>query len=181
MLRECVRLAREEQRVVVFLEPIALYPMRDLHQAQDGEWMTTYPLPDQRIGLGEVGVHGNGSDLAIVTYGNGHYLSKQALPELQAAGLKTRIIDMRWLAPLPEQALLEATKGCKHVLIVDECRRTGSQSEGLMTLFNEESDIPAARVVAEDCFIATGPAYAAPLPSKDGIVAAALSLTGARK
>ncbi len=31
MLRECVRLAREEQRVVVFLEPIALYPMRDLH------------------------------------------------------------------------------------------------------------------------------------------------------
>ncbi|MGL5010295.1 MAG: thiamine pyrophosphate-dependent enzyme, partial [Paracoccaceae bacterium] len=31
MLRECTRLAREEQRVVVFLEPIALYPMRDLH------------------------------------------------------------------------------------------------------------------------------------------------------
>jgi 2-oxoisovalerate dehydrogenase E1 component len=32
MLRECVRLAREEQRVVAFLEPIALYPMRDLHE-----------------------------------------------------------------------------------------------------------------------------------------------------
>jgi 2-oxoisovalerate dehydrogenase E1 component len=31
MLRECVRLAREEQRLVVFLEPIALYTMRD-HQ-----------------------------------------------------------------------------------------------------------------------------------------------------
>ena len=30
MLRECLRLAREEQRVVVFVEPIALYPMRDL-------------------------------------------------------------------------------------------------------------------------------------------------------
>ena len=30
MLRECVRLAREEQRLVGFLEPIALYPMRDL-------------------------------------------------------------------------------------------------------------------------------------------------------
>ena len=36
MLRECVRLAREEQRVVVFLEPIALYPMRDLHDEKDG-------------------------------------------------------------------------------------------------------------------------------------------------
>ncbi|MEX0316393.1 MAG: dehydrogenase E1 component subunit alpha/beta [Ruegeria sp.] len=181
MLRECVRLAREEQRVVVFLEPIALYPMRDLHAAQDGGWMTTYPSLDQRIGLGEVGVHGSGSDLAIVTYGNGHYLSKQALPELEVAGLGTRIIDMRWLAPLPKQALLEATKGCAHVLIVDECRRTGSQSEALMTLFTEASEIPTARVVAEDCFIATGPAYAAPLPSKDGIIAAALSLTGANK
>ena len=41
MLRECVRLAREEQRVVVFLEPIALYPMRDLNAVQDGGWMTT--------------------------------------------------------------------------------------------------------------------------------------------
>lgn len=182
MLRECVRLAREEQRVVVFLEPIALYPMRDLHAPQDGGWMTTYPSVDQRIALGEVGVHGQGTDLAIVTYGNGHYLSQQALPELQAAGLKTRIIDLRWLAPLPAEALRAATKTCRHILIVDECRRTGSQSEALMTFFVEESPAtPIARVVAEDSFIATGPAYAAPLPSKDGIVAAALKLTGAQK
>ena len=41
MLRECVRLAREEQRLVVFLEPIALYPMRDLHGEKDGGWMQT--------------------------------------------------------------------------------------------------------------------------------------------
>ena len=179
MLRECVRLAREEQRVVVFLEPIALYPMRDLHAVQDAGWMTRYPAPGQRIGLGEVGVHGEGTDLAIVTYGNGHYLSKQALPELQEAGLKTRIIDLRWLAPMPVEALRQATKSCARVLIVDECRRTGSQSEALMTFFAEENPTTtAARVVAEDCFIATGPAYAAPLPSKDGIVATALKLTG---
>ncbi|WP_120631920.1 thiamine pyrophosphate-dependent enzyme [Ruegeria sp. EL01] len=181
MLRESVRLAREEQRVVVFLEPIALYPMRDLHGAQDGDWMTAYPSPDQRIALGEVGVHGDGTDLAIVTYGNGHYLSQQALPELQAVGLKTRVIDMRWLAPLPVDALRRATEGCRHVLIVDECRQTGSQSEALMTFFCEEdARKPVARVVAEDSFIATGPAYAAPLPSKDDIVSAAIALTGAK-
>ncbi|MEY8841466.1 transketolase C-terminal domain-containing protein, partial [Cribrihabitans sp. XS_ASV171] len=176
MLRECVRLAREEQRVVVFLEPIALYPMRDLHEAQDGKWMTRYPAPDRRIALGEVGVEGEGTDLAIVTYGNGRYLSHQALPELEAAGIAARIIDLRWLAPLPEDALLRAVEDCEHVLIVDECRRTGSQSEALMTLFAEKTDLPKARVVAEDSFIATGPAYAAPLPSKDGIVAAAKRL-----
>ncbi|WP_027245293.1 dehydrogenase E1 component subunit alpha/beta [Leisingera daeponensis] len=181
MMREAVRLAREEQRVVVFVEPIALYPMRDLHEAKDGGWMRTYPAPDRRIGLGEVGVHGDGSDLAIVTYGNGRYLSAQAQAELAAQGVNARIVDLRWLAPLPEAALLEAAEGCKHVLIVDECRTTGSQSEALMALFAEQSGIPAARIAASDCFIATGPAYGATLPSKDSIVAAAMALAGGKK
>ncbi len=176
MLRECARLAREEQRVVVFLEPIALYPMRDLHEAGDGAWMCHYPAPDERIALGEVGIHGAGKDLAIVTYGNGHLLSRQAEPFLKEAGIDLRIIDLRWLAPLPEEALLEATKDCSRILIVDECRRTGGQAEGLMALFAERSDLPIARVTAEDSFIATGPAYGATLPSRDGIVAAARAL-----
>ncbi|MEY8803329.1 dehydrogenase E1 component subunit alpha/beta [Leisingera sp. XS_AS12] len=176
MLRECVRLAREEQRVVVFVEPIALYPMRDLHAAKDGGWMRSYPAPEQRIALGEVGVHGDGSDLAIVTYGNGRYLSAQAQADLAAKGVQARIIDLRWLAPLPAEALLAATEGCKHVLIVDECRTTGSQSEALMALFAERGKVPAARIAASDCFIATGPAYGATLPSKDSIAEAALTL-----
>jgi 2-oxoisovalerate dehydrogenase E1 component len=163
------------------VEPIALYPMRDLHGDKDGGWMRTYPAPDQRIGIGEVGVHGDGTDLAIVTYGNGRYLSTQAKAELEAKGIKTRIVDLRWLAPLPTAALLEATKGCKHVLIVDECRTTGSQSEGLMALFTEAGVTSLARHAAGDCFIATGPAYAATLPSKESIVAAALDQTGGAK
>ena len=123
----------------------------------------------------------DGTDLAIVTYGNGRYLSTQAKAELEAKGIKTRIIDLRWLAPLPAEALLEATKGCKHVLIVDECRTTGSQSEGLMALFTENGVTALARHAAGACFIATGPAYAATLPSKDSILAAALDLTGGAK
>src|SRR6056297_1942511 len=47
MMREAVRLAREEQRVVVIVEPIALYPMRDLHGEGDGGWMRRYPEPDE--------------------------------------------------------------------------------------------------------------------------------------
>lgn len=176
MLRECVRLAREEQRVVVFVEPIALYPMRDLHEVGDGRWLAHYPATDSRIALGEIGVTGEGTDLAIVTYGNGHYLSRQAEPLLTKAGISTRIIDLRWLAPLPEAALMDAVKDCERVLIVDECRRTGGQAEGLMALFAETSDKPTARLTAEDSFIATGPVYAVTLPSVDGIIAAAKHL-----
>ena len=177
MLRECARLAREEQRLVVFVEPIALYPMRDLHADKDGAWMQTYPAPDQTIGFGQVGQQGIGEDLAIVTFGNGCYLAQQALPALTALGLATRIIDARWLSPLPTQALLAATKGCRHILIVDETRHSGGIAEALMALFAESSVAKTARLTATDSFIATGPAYAATLPSTQALIAAAQSLT----
>ncbi|MFY0646795.1 thiamine pyrophosphate-dependent enzyme [Sulfitobacter geojensis] len=175
MLRECHRLAREEQRVVIFVEPIALYPMRDLLEAGDGGWMRRYPAPDQRIALDCVGVHGDGDDLAIVTYGNGHYLSRQAQHDLSALGVAVRVIDLRWLAPMPEDALLEAI-GSRPVLIVDECRRTGGQAEALMAVMAEAGVKQFARLTAENSFIATGPAYGATLPSRSGIVAAAQAL-----
>jgi len=176
MLRECVSLAAVQQRLVVFVEPIALYAKRDLLEDGDKNWLCTYPEISTRIPLGEIGVHGSGTDLVIISYANGYYLSRQAAHDLGAENIAARVVDMRWLAPLPGEALLRETADCKAVLIVDECRRTGSQSEALMALFAEQSDKPVARVTAEDCFIATGPAYAAPLPSRAKIVTAALAL-----
>ena len=178
MLRECVRLAREEQRLVVFLEPIALYPMRDLHGDKDGGWMRPYPARNEVIPFGEVGVQGDGTDIAIVTFGNGFYLSCQAERRLAEAGVKARVIDMRWLSPLPSDALVEAVRGARRILIVDETRRTGGIAEALMALFTERTDVPHARITAEDSFIATGPAYAATMPSADGIYRAATALIG---
>lgn len=173
MLRECVRLAREEQRIVVFLEPIALYGARDLHAAGDGLWMSKYPERGDSLPLGEIGVHGAGKDCAIVSYANGYFLSRQAQTALADAGVDARAIDLRWLAPLPAAALLEATEDCQSVLIVDECRRTGSQSEALMALFAEAGRQGVSRITADDSFIATGPAYAATLPGVADIVEAA--------
>ncbi len=179
MLRECVRLAREEQRLVVFVEPIALYPMRDLAADKDGGWMCLYPAQNERISFGDVGVHGGGRDLAIVTYGNGYYLSRQAEAGLRAKGIDLRIIDTRWLSPLPHEALLAATEGCGAVLVVDECRKSGNVSEEIITLF-AEAGRTATRITAEDSFIATGPAYAATLPSAAGIAQAALTRLGVK-
>src|SRR5205085_6746876 len=123
-------------------------------------------------------VHGSGRDLAIVTYGNGYYLSRQAEKLLaDAHKVKARVIDLRWLAPLPEAALLEAVAGCAHILIVDECRKTGSQSEALMALFAENMPgTPTDRLTAEDSFIPLGRAATLTLPSRDSIVEAAVEL-----
>ena len=176
MLREAVRLAREEQRVVVFLEPIALYPMRDLQENGDGAWMGIYPQDDSRIALGEVGSHGDGTDLAIVSFANGYHLSRKAQAQLDQDGIATRVIDLRWLNPLPIDSLLDALEGCSRVLIVDETRRTGGVAEAVMTHLTEQTDIPVRRLSAEDSFIATGPAFGATLPSVGSILEAARAL-----
>jgi 2-oxoisovalerate dehydrogenase E1 component len=180
MLRECVRLAREEQRLVVFLEPIALYPMRDLHEAGDGGWMNVYPEPDRRIALGEVGQHGDGRDLAILTFANGAHMSLLAQRQLTKKGVATRVIDIRWLSPLPVEGIRKAVEGCRHVLIVDETRKSGGVAEPLMALLAEAGAESFARLSSEDSFIATGPAYAATMPSTEAIVDAAQALVGGK-
>jgi 2-oxoisovalerate dehydrogenase E1 component len=183
MLRECVRLAREEQRIVVFLEPIALYMTRDLHEDGDGRWTFPYDPPGagKPIGLGEIGCYGSGKDIAIVTYGNGYYLSRKAHRILaEQHGVNARVVDLRWLAPLSEDAILEAVEPCANVLIVDECRRTGSQSEALLALLVErhQNDAKLRRIAADDSFIPLARAATITLPSCDGIVAAAMGMTG---
>ena len=75
--------------------------------------------------------------------------------------------------------MIAALAGARHVLIVDECRRSGGVAEGLMALVAENCAVPQARVTALDSFIATGPAYAATLPSAAQIIDAGLALTGA--
>ena len=153
MLRECVRLAREEQRVVIFIEPIALYMTRDLHALDDGLMAARYETPGNGAGapFGQPGVFGDGDDLAIITYGNGVFLSRQAQRILaQEHDLQVRIIDLRWLAPLDEAALLAAVGERSRLLIVDECRATGSQSEGLMTFFAEHAPGKQCRRITAD-------------------------------
>jgi 2-oxoisovalerate dehydrogenase E1 component len=182
MLRSAVRAAHETGRVVVFVEPIALYMTKDLYEAGDGLWSFLYPEPDQEIPVGQFAVHGKSDRLAIVTYGNGVYLSRQAMKDLaERHGLTAKLVDLRWLAPVDEGALAEAVKGCDAVLIVDECRHTGSQSEGLMAALVERlgqgKGAPRlARVTAKDCFIPLGKAATILLPSREQIVKAALEV-----
>ena len=51
---------------------------------------------------------GEGEDLAILTFGNGTYLAHQARSRLAAEGIDARVIDIRWLSPLPEDAIVSA-------------------------------------------------------------------------
>jgi len=182
MLRTCAEEAWGQGRVVVFVEPIALYMTRDLHAENDKEWTFPYPPLGEKIRLGEFGVWKSGegrSELTIVTYGNGVYYSRQAAKILaEKHQTSVKIIDMRWLAPIDGEALLSELGDAGHVLIVDECRKTGSWSEWLCGHILENAvKVPRVKVVAaDDCFIPLGKAAAAGLPSRDEIVVAGLRL-----
>ncbi len=185
MMRTCVRLAQEQQRLVIFLEPIALYMKKDLHEEGDNLWSFDYIPPERSVAmeLGELGVYGDGEDLCILTYGNGYYLSRQAEKILSEKGVNLKVVDLRWLAPLNEAAILEEVKGYKHILIVDECRKTGSISEALITLLTEaklsaETLPDIQRITAEDCFIPLGTACYEVLPKVEHIVERGLEMTG---
>lgn len=178
LLRTCMRLAYEEGRVVVFLEPIALYMTKDLHEPGDNEWLFNYPALDELIAPGEIGVFGEGTTV-ILTYANGYYLSRQAARILKEQHhISVKIIDLRWLSPLPAAAILQEIANAKHVLIVDEGRKSGSISEGLMTLLLEEaaSNLKIKRITGQDCFIPLGNAWQYVLPSKENIVEAVIAL-----
>ena len=179
LFRQCVRLAHEDGRVVVFVEPIALYMVKDLYKDGDGLWQSPYPELSEEIKLGDVSTYGDGTDIAIITYGNGYFLSRQAEEILKTThNIKCRVIDLHWILPLAEDALIKAIKGCKTLLIVDECRKTGSLSEQIVSLLVEKlSPLPPVRVhAAEDCFIPLGATATVTLPSRESIIANALAV-----
>jgi 2-oxoisovalerate dehydrogenase E1 component len=127
MLRGCIASARACGRVVCFLEPIALYHEKDLIVEGDNKWLFDYPPSGEILLPGEVGVyHPEAMDALIVSYGNGLRLSLRAAHILmENFGINPRVIDLRWLNPLPFEAVAEHAAECGRVIVADECRATG--------------------------------------------------------
>ena len=120
-----------------------------------------------------------GTDLTIVTWGNGLHMSLRVARRLAARGVNLRVVDLRWLAPLPIEDILREADATGRVLVVDETRRTGGVSEGVLAaLIDAGFDGSLARVASKDSFVPLGDAARLVLVSEDEIEAAALMLTG---
>ncbi|RZI93714.1 MAG: MFS transporter, partial [Microbacterium sp.] len=180
MLRTCVATARVDGAVCVFLEPIARYHTRELLGGDDTGYMEPYPAPDgpdAHVPIGEGAVYGDGTDLTIATWANGLYLSRRAASRLEAEGIGVRIVDLRWLAPMPIDLVTEQAAATGRLLVVDETRHSGGVGEAIVSGvvaggFRGE----IARIAGHDTFTPLGPAAAHVLVSEDGIVEAARRL-----
>lgn len=171
MLHTCAAAARAEGTVSVFLEPIALYHRRDLHADGDDQWLAPYPTAHVPIGRGRT--YGDGGELTIVTFGNGLPMSLRVAARLPGI----RVLDLRWLAPLPVDDLLREATTTGRVLVVDETRRSGGVSEGILaTLIDAGYQGALARVTSEDSFVPLGNAARQVLLSEETIESAARKL-----
>ncbi|GAA4068382.1 thiamine pyrophosphate-dependent enzyme [Nonomuraea soli] len=181
MLRTCLAAARTEGSVCVFLEPIALYHTRDLFDEGDGGWLAPYVPPNRwaetHVPIGRARSYGDGRDLTIVTYGNGLRMSLRAAVRLTQEGYSCRVLDLRWLAPLPVEDLMRSAELTGKVLIADETRRSGGVAEGIVAEMLDAGFTGAiARVTSSDSFIPLGDAANHVLLSEEEIERAARKL-----
>jgi 2-oxoisovalerate dehydrogenase E1 component len=184
MLRSMAALAKVDGRVCAYLEPIALYMTKDLYEAGDGGWLTTYPAPDEAMEIGAERVYqAEASDLVIFTFGNGVPMSLRAAREIEARhGWKCRVVDLRWLQPLNTEAIARHARECARILVVDEGRRSAGVGEGVITAVVEAGQGGKAlrRVVGADTYTPLAGAAFLVIPADADIVAAAGELAGAR-
>lgn len=183
LFRTCLAAAQVDGTVCVFVEPVALYDVVDLHAEGDGWWCSTYAAPADwggfhvPIGRARVYPEGAGSDLTILTFGNGVRMSLRAARQLAAEGVGARVVDLRWLSPLPVADIVRESSATGRVLVVDETRRSGGVGEGVLAVLVDAGYVGAARrVAAVDSFVPLGPAAENLLIGEDQILRAARTL-----
>ncbi|MBO0870265.1 MAG: transketolase, partial [Micromonosporaceae bacterium] len=183
LLRTLLASALVDGTVGVFLEPIALYHTRDLYREGDGGWAAPYAPPTAwagahiPIGSGRVEVAGSGADLTIITFGNGVRMSLRVAASLAAEGVGSRVVDLRWLAPLPAADIVRESRVTGRVLIVDETRRSAGVGEGVLAaLVDAGYEGAAVRVASVDSFVPLGDAARHVLVDEDSIFQGARSI-----
>ena len=131
MLHTCAAAAREAGVVCLFLEPIALYHTRDLHDDGDDGWLA--PYPESGVPIGRARTYGDGTDLTILTFGNGLRMSLRVARRLESRRTSESASSTcggwrrcRW------RTCCARPRVTGRVLIVDETRETGGVGEGVL-------------------------------------------------
>ncbi|WP_234356351.1 thiamine pyrophosphate-dependent enzyme [Blastococcus sp. Marseille-P5729] len=163
MVRTLLAAADVDGTVSAFVEPIALYHSRDLFSDGDGGLLSAYAAPEQwadgHIAIGQARHYipdssAGESDLTIVTFGNGVPMSLRVADRLNQEGHVVRVLDLRWLRPLPLDALRAEAATAKAILVADETRCSGGVSESVCAaLVDLEYGGQLARVTSRDSFV----------------------------
>ena len=104
-------------------------------------------------------------------------MSLRAAARLAAEGIGCRVLDLRWLAPLPVDDLIREAAVTGAVLVADETRQSGGVGEGVITaLVQAGYSGRLARIASYDSFVPLGEAANTVLLGEAAIEAAARDL-----
>jgi pyruvate dehydrogenase E1 component beta subunit len=131
---------------VVYMEPKRIY-----RAFRDDVPEESYTTP-----IGEAKVVQEGTDLTLVTFGAMTRVCMQALKELQEKGKthSVELIDLRTIAPLDRDTVINSVKKTGRFLVVHEARKIAGFGAELIALVNEKAfmslEAPPMRVTAPD-------------------------------
>jgi 2-oxoisovalerate dehydrogenase E1 component beta subunit len=133
------------------------------------------PAEDYTVPIGKAALRRAGSDLSIITYGAMVYTALEAAETLAKDGVQTDVLDLRSLAPLDEEAILETASKTGRVIVLHEACLTGGAGGEIAARIAEKAfeflDAPVMRVAAKD----TPVPYSPPLeqfflPQTEGVI-----------
>jgi 2-oxoisovalerate dehydrogenase E1 component beta subunit len=139
------------------------------------------PDDDYIVPIGKAAVRREGTDLSIITFGAMVYTALEAAKTLAEQGIQAEVIDLRSLAPLDRDAILESVAKTSRVLLLHEATLTGGIGGELAAIIGEHAfeylDAPIMRVASLDSPVPYAPTLeAAFLPSAAKVVQAAKKL-----
>jgi 2-oxoisovalerate dehydrogenase E1 component beta subunit len=112
------------------------------------------PDADYVVPIGVADVKRPGQDLTIIAYGMMLHESLKAAEVLAGEGISAEVLDLRTLAPLDKQAIIESAKKTGKVLIVHEDNLTGGLGGEIAAIIAQEAftylDGPITRLAAPD-------------------------------
>ena len=159
---------------VLFFEHKKLYRMPRLREV--------LPEEDYTVEIGKARIARDGPDLSIITFGAQTLNALDAAEKLSEEDeLSVEVIDLRTLAPLDKEAILQTVKKTNKVLILHEASLTGGIGGELSAIIAEEAfewlDAPIIRIASIDSPVPFAPQmedyY---LPSLDEIIDACRKL-----
>jgi pyruvate/2-oxoglutarate/acetoin dehydrogenase E1 component len=122
------------------------------------------PAGDHVVPIGKARIARQGRDVSIITYAATVWKAVEAAEQLEKEdGLSVEVVDLRSLAPLDDNAIVDTVRKTNRVLVVHEDTRTGGIAGEITARINERAfewlDAPVMRVTAADVPLP----YAAPL------------------
>lgn len=141
-----IKAAIRDPDPVLFFEHKKLYRLPRLREE--------IPADDYIVEIGKARTARAGRDLSIITFGAQVLTALDAAQELEGEGIDVEVIDLRTLAPLDKEAILESVRKTSKALVLHEAPRTGGIGGEIVGLIAEEAfewlDAPVVRIGATD-------------------------------